>query len=316
MEGEYYYNLEIVNTNAIDRIPPTWEDIPSDQTVEFGDDFSYDVDAFSPYDINSYLIDNSNFNVDANGLITNIIPLEVGEYWLEIRAYDLYDQYCSAIIKISVMDTMRPIWGEISSDHTFEFGDDISYDVDAYDLSGIDHYWISDPIYFNIDENGLITNVITVPVAEYWFEIYAYDPYGHYCSAVIRFKIVDTTAPTWVERPTDLTIYIGEDFSYDVNASDHSDIDYWIDDTGNFHIHSDTGLITNNIELEPGSYDLIIRAYDSHGNYCEETITIIVTPPEGPDIPGYEISILFVLVGISIISILAYVRKKYSVKKV
>ena len=302
--------------SPFDTTPPTWDPTPTDQTIEFGSDLSYDVDATDYYGIASYWInDTDNFNIDGNGLITNVIPLAIGDYWIRIVSYDLYDNYCDAVIRITVIDTTAPTWDQTPSDQTIEYGVGLSYDVDASDLSGIYAYTINNT-NFDINLNGLITNVVALAVGEYWIEIRAYDPYGLYCSAVIKINVVDTTSPSWLETPTDQTIEVGDDFSYDVDASDLSGIaNYWIDDTANFNIDA-SGLITNNVELEEGVYDLLIRAYDLYGNYCEATITIIVTPPEGPDIPGYEISILFVLIGISTISILAYIRKKYSVKNV
>jgi hypothetical protein len=82
---------------------PTWDVLPTDQIIEYGDDFSYDLDASDSSGINNWWInDTVNFAIDSEGLITNIVSLSVGVYWLETRAYDAYGRYCSAIFKVTV----------------------------------------------------------------------------------------------------------------------------------------------------------------------------------------------------------------------
>ncbi len=104
-DSVFSYNLEMVNTNAFNNVPPKWDEIPLDQVINYGDDLSYNVDAsVLSGNINYVINDTANFNIDSNGLITNIIPLTVGEYWIEIYAYSDYDKNCNALIKITVLD--------------------------------------------------------------------------------------------------------------------------------------------------------------------------------------------------------------------
>ena len=292
------------------NLPPTWNEVPSDQTIKLGEEFYYDVNASDIFGIKEYTInDTDNFNIDENGVIENMIVLDIGEYWVEIYAFDFFNNNCSAIIKIVVLDTIAPTWDIIPSDQTIELGEEFSYDVDASDISGIKEYTINDTGNFNINENGVIENVIMLDVGDYWVEIHAYNFDDKNCSAIIRITVVDTTIPIWSEIPLDQIFNIGEDFSYDVNASDLSNIDYyWIDDTVNFNIDSNTGLITNNTELEVDMYDLVIRAYDPYGNYCEETISIIVKPK---NVPGFDLLIIMGCIFISIIVLGLYKKKKF-----
>lgn len=82
---------------------PTWDVLPTDQIIEYGDNFSYDLDASDTSGINNWWInDTVNFAIDSEGLITNIVSLSGGVYWLEVRAYDAYSHYCSAIFKVTV----------------------------------------------------------------------------------------------------------------------------------------------------------------------------------------------------------------------
>ncbi len=264
---------------------PTWDTPPSDQTVEVGDPFSYDVDASDPFGIDYYWIDDeTNFNIDGNGLITNAVALSVGDYTLEIRAYDHYGHYCTATITITVEDTTSPTWDTLPSDQTVEVGDQFSYDVDASDLSGIDYYWIDDETNFNINAgSGLITNALALSEGVYWLEVRAYDPSDNYCTATIKITVEDTTAPTWVFPPDDQVIELGDSLSYGVDASDLSGISYyWINDTTNFNINAGSGLITNALALSEGVYWLEVRVYDPSDNYCTATIKITVEDTTNP----------------------------------
>ncbi len=267
----------IINITVLDPTTPIWDEDPADQTVEFGDSFSYDVNASDFSGIDYYwLNDTINFTVDINGLITNISTLIVKVYWIEIRAYDPFNNNCSAVINITVEDTTPATWIEDPEGQTIEFGDSFSYDVNASDLSGIDHYWINDTVNFTVDINGLITNVSSLIVRIYWIEIRGCDPYNNNCSAIINITVEDTTLATWIEDPEGQIIEFGDSFSYDVNASDLSSIDqYWINDTVNFTVDIN-GVITNISSLIVKVYWIEIRGCDPYNNNCSAVINITV----------------------------------------
>jgi hypothetical protein len=84
-------------------VAPGWDETPSNQVIAFGTPFYYDVNASDVSGIASYWInDTVNFAIDSEGRITDVTSLAVGEYGLEIRAYDPYGLYSSASIKITV----------------------------------------------------------------------------------------------------------------------------------------------------------------------------------------------------------------------
>ncbi|MBA7558132.1 hypothetical protein ES705_50922 [subsurface metagenome] len=303
-----YCNASI-NIIVQDTTAPTWDVIPTDQFVEFGDDLNYGLDSYDLSGIDYWWInDTSYFNVSQNGLIFNMFNLPVGKYWIEIRAYDPYDHYCQVQLMINVSDTLAPTWDELPINKYVEFGDNFFYNLSASDLSGIDHWWISDPLIFNISNDGLITNNLALSVGIYWLEIRAYDPYMHYCGATIMINVSDTINPSWDEIPTDQYIRLGDDFYYEVNASDLSRIDsWWISDTSNFYINNQ-GLITNRVALSVGNYWLEIRAYDPYGHYCSINIKISVTQvANSQSVSGYNV---FALVGVCCIITLIIIKKK------
>ncbi|MFX0062686.1 MAG: C25 family cysteine peptidase, partial [Candidatus Hermodarchaeota archaeon] len=191
---------------------PTWDTSPIDQIVEYGDAFSYDLDASDLSGISSWWInDTTNFSIDSNGLVTNAVTLAVGDYGLEVRAYDPYGNYCSATFTVTVQDTTDPTWDTSPADQMLTQGDTFSYDLDASDLSGIASWWINDTTNFSIDSNGLVTNATALDIGMYWLEVRAYDPYGNYCNATFTVTVQDTTDPTWDTIPTDQTVEYGSD---------------------------------------------------------------------------------------------------------
>lgn len=96
-------NFMKINEYKEDHDAPIWDQTPKDQIVEYGEYFTYDINASDISGIAHYWInDTSNFYINTDGLIISITILNVGEYWLEIRAYDPYDNFISAEIKITV----------------------------------------------------------------------------------------------------------------------------------------------------------------------------------------------------------------------
>ena len=286
----YYYaidnagNTEVINQEIIFLDVLNWIQEPSDQIIEYGEPYSYDLNATNLAGISRYWINDTTYFVinDTNGVITNITSLDVGIYWLEVRAYDPFDNYCSGIIRVTVEDTTNPIWISLPIDQVIEYGEDLSYNINAYDLSGIDHYWINDTTDFTIDNDGIITNIGVLTVGNYIIEVRAYDPFDNYCSGIIRVTVEDTTNPIWVQEPTDQNVEYGNGLSYDLNATDLSGISEWIlNDTTYFNIDTN-GLIYNITFLSIGIYWLEVRVYDSYGHYVSAFITITVQDTTNP----------------------------------
>ncbi|MFX1252151.1 MAG: hypothetical protein ACFFCZ_11145, partial [Promethearchaeota archaeon] len=177
-----------------DTTAPTWLQSPTNQTLEYPGDFSYDTTASDSHSIAYYWInDTANFNIDADGLITNATKLDLGDYWVEIRAYDESNNYCSATFRITIQDTKNPTWDEILTHQTVDYGVPFVYNVKASDICGIDHYWINDTTLFSISNAGVITNATKLDVGVYWLEVRACDPSDNYCSAKLKITVQETT---------------------------------------------------------------------------------------------------------------------------
>jgi len=186
-----YYCTADIKITVQDTTDPTWDVTPIDRDLEFGNAFTYDLDASDLSGIDDWrLNDTTYFSIsDANGVIINIGQVPVGVFWLEVRAFDPYGYYCTVDIKITVQDTTDPTWDVTPVDQDLEFGDVLNYDLDASDLSDISLYWINDTSNFNIDSNGVLTNTSILNPGTYWLELRAYDQYDNFCSGIIKIIV-------------------------------------------------------------------------------------------------------------------------------
>ncbi|MHA1670387.1 MAG: serine hydrolase domain-containing protein [Promethearchaeota archaeon] len=110
-------------------------------------------------------------------------------------------------------------------------------------------------------------------------------------------QFAEDNAPEWDQIPDDQQILEGESFIYDINASDTSGVQYWINDTTNFDITLSEGIITNIINLTNGVYSLEIRAYNPFNNNISVTINIEVKKPNIPGIPGFDLNMILLIVS-------------------
>jgi hypothetical protein len=222
-----------------------------------------------------------------------------------------------------IVDMVNPSWTVIPGDQTVELGDNLDYNLGAYDLSGISYWWINDTTTFNIDINGMISNIISFAVGDYGLEVRAYDPYDNYCSASFKVIVQDTTDPSWAVTPTDQILEYREALDYQLQASDLSGIARWtVTDTIHFAI-SGSGRLTNRTTLEPGVYSFTVSVYDAYDNYVSATITITVqqpstptepTTPSQPQIPGFPLIAIVMGLVLSLLMVGVLRKKRNNMK--
>jgi len=308
----------------IDGDPPLWVPTPSNRTVPYETAFAYNVSAHdeqSPI-ANFSLSDDVNFNIsiveylgrDATAEITNITKLSLGEHWLTIYVNDTVGNINSTTIKITVENETGPVWNPQPENQSVEFGYNFSYQVSAWDLTGMDQFWLSDEGNFSISkiedlgQNAtaeIINNTVLAQNGEYWLTIYVNDTKNYTNNATIKITVENQSAPVWTPEPEDREIEFGDDFSYQVNAWDLSGIDqFWLSDEGNFSISKIEDLgqdviaeITNNTELQVRVYSLNISVSDPLGNINTSVINITVHAPAPPTWNPQPEEILTITVG-------------------
>ena len=173
---------------------PVWEHVLTNQFVEYGFSFSYQINASDYSGIDRYWLNNSNsFSINSNGEISNNSQIVLGEYYLEVRAYDPFDNYCSLKAKIIVQDTIEPTWISYPIRIGGEVGSIFEAYIQATDLSGIDFYQVNDTVNFVIDENSMLTNATILNTGVYYVEVRAYDTSGNYVSTIVTITIIPKT---------------------------------------------------------------------------------------------------------------------------
>ena len=195
--------------NLDDTIAPTWDETPVDQVHEYVGyvgEFSYDLNASDASGINNYWVnDTARFTISWYGVLTNNATLEIGEvYWLEVRAYDDYDNYGTATFKITVDDTIAP---EIEGPDDEEFDEGvqgemgISWQVNDASL----HSYV---ILLNGSEietgtfeflGGYVEYAVILDglsVGVYNYTIVVEDMVGHVASDTVLITITPFTLPT------------------------------------------------------------------------------------------------------------------------
>jgi hypothetical protein len=210
----------------------------------------------------------------------------------------------SIVVEIPpVDDEENPSWLETPENQELEYGEPFMYDLNATDNVAIDEYWLDDNVNFQIDINGIITNISTLSPGYYNLEIFVNDTSNNIISSVIQISCVDNEAPNWIETPQNQVVEYGASFIYDVNASDNFAIgEYSLNDTTYFDIDQ-MGVISNATILIPGTYFLEITAIDTSNNQITYEIAITVNPdPNSPGrrkIPAYPVGFLTIWIIIA-----------------
>ena len=121
--------------------------------------------------------------------------LGIGSHIFTINFTDIFGNFNTDTVLITVQDTIAPTWDKIPEDQTIQYGMDFFYDINASDLDKIERYEINDTINFIIDSNGVISNTIILNPGVYWIEIKAFDSSNNFCNATIKITIIRSENP-------------------------------------------------------------------------------------------------------------------------
>ena len=83
-------NITVSNTVDYDKAPPEWVEALEDQEIAAGAAFEYDVNATDYAGIDQYWIDDTDFTIDDDGVITNEVSLVAGTYHITIGVNDTH----------------------------------------------------------------------------------------------------------------------------------------------------------------------------------------------------------------------------------
>jgi hypothetical protein len=276
---------------------PVLDDPPSEAFYDYGQLPSVTIPVYSTAQIHTSYISGSYsdvFNVvhlENEVHVYTFDVLDVGFYDLFIHINNTAGHEIMHILWICVDDTTSPTWSAFTAEHFLEFGEQFLYTPIAYDLSLLDEWFLTGSTYFTIDSgSGEISNVGTPPVGEYNLEIQVNDRYHNSLLDSLQIVVQDTTDPTWDIVIEDQSIDYGEDFVYDLAASDLAGIASWSVDNTEFSVESE-GRVRNLITLVPGVHAVTVTVTDVNGNNLKGMFTVTVgnrpptthptTPPTG-----------------------------------
>jgi hypothetical protein len=189
------------------------------------------------------------------------------------------------LLMVRIPDRVPPYWVIPPGYRTLELGTGLQYQFDATFPGTITQWEIDDTTNFAINSQGILTNNTILSVGFYVITVSVEDSYGEQLTGMAQIQVLDTMAPVWDEAPVStLLVYLGQNFQYDLDASDLSGIDkWWLNDTAVFSISND-GVIENRVALIERDYGLIVSVNDTYGNTLSTTLTVMVR--SGPATPG------------------------------
>ena len=191
---------------------PTWIQPPSNQVVELGEVFEYDLNATDPSGIGEWTVDDTlRFSVDSQGVIHSVGTLSVGTYDLTVYVSDILGNVLSGEITVTVEDTTPPEWIIVPSNRVIAYGSQLEYQLSASDLGGIDQWRVNDTSNFEITENGLLLSMHILRVGEYGLIVTATDPSGNslQCEFLVRIERTDVGVDWLVQVALVIGVIIG-----------------------------------------------------------------------------------------------------------
>lgn len=221
LPGTYNYTLWLNTTsNRVisdsvkviiqDTANPEWTVIPENQNIEFGEDFSYLLQASDLSGISYYWVnDTTRFEIVEN-LIENLEVLPIGSYGIEVRAFDQYDNFCSATITVTVQDTVLP---EITHPQDVEYvvgdlGNTIEWTFNDNNPSSYQVY-LNNELFqeglWNESSDSISVNIDGLAVGMYTFRCVIYDQGSNSVYDQVSVVVTDTTSTSTTETTTSTT---------------------------------------------------------------------------------------------------------------
>jgi len=263
-----------------------WEVAPEDWSVER--DLGYALDANTSIDVFTDLwwIDNVLLDVDADGVISELAPLPLGDHEFNLYVHDIMNRTMKVNFWLHVEDNLAPQWIVTPSNREHEYGTIFNCSLPAFDTSGV-FYWINDTINFEHLGAGLIESNGILPLGAYHLRMNVSDIYGNRASAEFTVTILDTTFPV-IEGSTDIIKeYSVTDYILQWNCTDLLP-DYFIVTRNNSEIDSgtwngsDLRVRLDGLPLGLYVFNLIIN--DTSNNYVEDEVLVTIADLIAPTV--------------------------------
>jgi hypothetical protein len=256
---------------------PVFNPIPQNQTILYGNQFNYDINATDDVALSNYSVNDTSFRINASGNIENVTSLHLALYWLNITINDTSNNLNSTLIFVNVTDTTYPYFINVPQNQTLGYGDLFAYQINATDNYNISSYTVNDTTNFKINSSGYLENATAISVGFYNLNVSINDSSNNTNSSVFFVNVTDTIAPYFVNLPQNQTVAYGNAFAYQINTSDNHNVsNYIVNDTNNFKINS-SGYLENATAISVGLYNLNVSINDSSNNINSSVFFVNVT---------------------------------------
>jgi len=282
--GEFVVIGHVPHSIIMVRVPwLEWEESTDYAIVEYSAPFALNLNATCSQGIDSWSVnDTAHFNIDSQGVLTNISILDIGQYPLEIVVNDTLGNRLIQRFKVTVEDTTAPTWLQVLGTIFLEVGNDFIYDLNATDASGTLLWSLGATYTFTITQTGVITNTMQLVVGTYLIEAHVQDASGNVLIGTVTLQVEDTQYPTYLVPPSNQIVPYGELIEFDIIAYDISGIATWSQNCTDFTMLLDTdGSITtahftSNGLLASGVYGVEITIGDTYDNNVTMSMSITV----------------------------------------
>jgi hypothetical protein len=201
--GCMYGNHFWITITENDVSAPVWTQVPETQHVEYGQAFSYDLNAPDSSGTDSrWLGDDTYFSIDSNGSIAERAPLEVGIYTISVFVNDTLGNTLSCSVLVMVSDTTTPVWTSPPMNQAIGQDQPLDYQLSASDLSGISTWHVNDTTHFSIDSEGHLRNIVSLAPGVYWVTITVSDIHGNDLSTSISITVSSSSTTTTTTTTT------------------------------------------------------------------------------------------------------------------
>jgi hypothetical protein len=162
-----------------------------------GNTMTWDASALNPgtYELLIDGVSQGHVAWDGSAIEADVDGLLVGVYNVTIIAYHISGHWLANESVLTVVDTMAPTWTVTPEDQVLDYGEDLSYQLQATDGSGIASWAVNDTVNFAISASGLLTNAITLEPGVYFVEITVTDVYAHSVSVTIMITVNPAPPP-------------------------------------------------------------------------------------------------------------------------
>jgi parallel beta-helix repeat protein len=215
--GDSAYTIAPYYT-AVDLYPlmykpnsPVWLETPINQTIDYGEDINYQMNAtaFAP---SQWHLNDTLFSVDDEGVVTSRALLQVGVYGLEVIVTNIYGRTLTGRFQITVQDTIAPHWIIEPDDQILLHDEGLDYQLPVTDPSGIDHWAINDTAHFDLSaryyfggSTARITNKSILEPSSYYLNISVYDMHDNTLSVILLVTILEAPMITTTTTSTTVT---------------------------------------------------------------------------------------------------------------